>query len=229
MERVILFAKAPRLHAVKTRLRPAFTAEQAVAFHEAMLFDQLAFLSSLRGADRACEVCLDEPVADGSPLGQMIARFDRALQGAGDLGDRMRHALDRAFAAGISRAIIVGGDAPTLPRALVEQAFGKLRTGADVAITPAEDGGYVAIGAWRSVPRIFEDVPWGTAKVLDVTRQRAREAGYLIGETESWTDVDSAVHLGALVKQIASNPGRAPGTAAFLMRLGLYAPQKPVV
>ena len=155
MERLILFAKTPRLHEVKTRLVPRLTPEQALALHEAMLADQAAFLTTLVRPGRTCEVCLD------------------AQQGEGDLGARMHRALSRAFSCGAKAAAIVGADAPTLPRALVEDAFARLSDGADAVVVPAHDGGYALVGASRPVPALFEGVPWGTPLVLDATRRRA--------------------------------------------------------
>src|SRR6185436_16599816 len=118
MERLILFAKTPRLNEVKTRLAARLTPEAALLLHEAMLTDQTRFLKTLSGATRSCEICLD------------------AQQGEGDLGARMHRALLRAFAEGAALAAIVGADAPTVPRALVEEAVGALRRGADAAIIP---------------------------------------------------------------------------------------------
>jgi glycosyltransferase A (GT-A) superfamily protein (DUF2064 family) len=47
MQRLILFAKIPRLGRVKTRLVPPLTPEQALTLYRAFLLDQIAFLSSL--------------------------------------------------------------------------------------------------------------------------------------------------------------------------------------
>ena len=99
MERLILFARTPRLHGVKTRLAPRLTPELALALHEAMLADQTLFLKALSNDGRSCEVYLD------------------TQQGDGDLGERMHRALVRAFADGAAAAAILGADAPTLPRA----------------------------------------------------------------------------------------------------------------
>jgi len=211
MERLILFARSPRLHEVKTRLLPRLTAEQALRLHEAMLEDQIGFLNSLSNAGRTSEVCLD------------------TQQGDGDLGERMHRALGRAFAEGVARAAILGADAPTLPRALVEDAFALLGKGADGVIVPAEDGGYVLVGASHSVPALFRDVPWGTREVADTTRRLAREAGLVLAETAPWFDVDVEDDLARLARELADDPSRAPATAAVIARLGLYAPRSPMV
>lgn len=206
MERLILFAKTPRLHQVKTRLTPRLTAELALALHEAMLEDQTLFLRTLSFAGRSCEVCLD------------------AQQGEGDLGARMHRALMRAFANGAAAAAILGADAPTLPRTLVEDAFARLSAGADAVIVPAHDGGYVLVGASHPVPALFENVPWGTPSVTETTRRHAREAALVLAETSPWSDVDVEDDLPRLARELTADPSRAPATASVLARLGLYAP-----
>ena len=211
MERLILFAKTPRLHGVKTRLAPRLTPELALALYEAMLADQTLFLKALSNDGRSCEVCLD------------------TQQGDGDLGERMHRALLRAFAEGAQRAAILGADAPTLPPALVEDAFALLAGGADAVIVPAHDGGYVLVGASHPVPSLFGGVPWGTGSVADTTRRLARESGLVLAETAAWFDVDVPSDLPRLARDLAADPLRAPATASVLARLGLYAPRNPVV
>jgi len=211
MERLILFARTPRLHEVKTRLVPRLTPEEALAVHEAMLADQKAFLTTLGNSGRSCEVCLD------------------AQQGEGDLGARMHRALSRAFADGAAAAAILGADAPTLPRALVEDAFALLSGGADAVIVPAHDGGYVLVGASHPVPALFAGVPWGTPLVIDATRRLALLSGLVLAETAPWSDVDVEGDLPRLAQQLAADPSRAPATASVLARFGLYVPRNPVV
>jgi len=211
MERVILFAKTPRLHEVKTRLAPRLTAEQALLLHEAMLADQTLFLEALAGEGRSCEVRLD------------------AEQGDGDLGARMQRALDGAFASGAAAAAILGADAPTLPRTLVEDAFALLAHGADAVVIPAIDGGYVLVGASHPVPALFDRIPWGTSLVRDATRRAAHEAGLVLAETAPWSDVDVESDLHRLARELAADPLRAPRTASVLTRLGLYSPRNPML
>jgi rSAM/selenodomain-associated transferase 1 len=211
VEHLILFAKTGRLHEVKTRLAPRLNPEQALLLHEAMLDDQVRFVESLSDVGRSFEVCLD------------------TQQGDGDLGERMNRALDRSFAAGSRRAVILGADAPTLPRSLVEKAFELLRAGADAVIVPAHDGGYVLVGASNPVPALFKSIPWGTPSVAETTRRLARAAGLVLAETAPWFDVDVASDLTRLAQELADDSSRAPLTAACLARLGLYAPRSPMV
>jgi rSAM/selenodomain-associated transferase 1 len=211
VECLILFAKTPRLHEVKTRLAPRLTAQQALELHEAMLADQTHFLETLSSRGRSCEVCLDTE------------------QGEGDLGARMHRALLRAFASGAATAAILGADAPTLPSVLVDDAFGLLARGADAVIIPAHDGGYVLVGASHPVPALFAAVPWGTPYVQEATRRLARETGLVLAETAPWSDVDVESDLHRLARELGADPSRAPATAALMARLGLYAPPKPML
>ena len=211
MEHLVLFAKTPRLNEVKTRLVPRLSAEEALLLHEAMLADQTRFLEALAGEGRACDVCLD------------------AQQGEGDLGARMHRALLRAFAQGAAAAAILGADAPTLPQALVDDAFALLARGADAVVVPAHDGGYVLVGASRPVPALFDRIPWGTSLVQAATRRAAREAGLVLAETAPWWDVDVESDLHRLARELSADPARAPRTASVLARLGLYAPRNPML
>ena len=211
MERLILFAKSPRLHKVKTRLTPRLTPAQALRLHEAMLADQTSFVWSLAGAGRSCEVRLD------------------VEQGEGDLGERMHRALLRAFADGAAAAAILGADAPTLPRVLVDDAFALLARGADAVVIPARDGGYVLVGASHPVPALFDGIPWGTPLVHETTRRLARAAGLVLAETAPWSDVDVESDLPRLARELAADPLRAPATASLLARLGLYSPRNPML
>jgi len=225
VERLILLARAPSLDRVKTRLTPPLSKEQALALHVAMLEDQIRFVAGLRAPSREAELCLD---TEWSPASSLPA-IRRTSQGDGDLGARMARALTRAFEEGAGAAVIVGGDAPTLPAALVEEAFAALASGARAVVTPALDGGYVLIGATPPPPPLFAGVPWGTAEVLDATRRLARGASIVLHETRAWGDVDTIADLRRLSVEIRADPERAPSTQAALTTLRLYSGEDPVV
>lgn len=227
VERLILFARAPGTGSVKTRLVPPLTPEEASSLHEAMLLDQLAFVASLVQPGRTAELCLDFAWAcDPDTIPPTIKH---TLQVDGDLGHRMEAALTRGHAAGVKWIAIIGSDAPTLPASLVEDAFARLRSGADAVVTPAEDGGYVLIATAGRTPALFRDIPWGTGEVLSVTRRRAADSGVALEETEPWHDVDRVEDLPAIQDDVTRHPGRAPATARQLDVLRLYLPQERVV
>src|SRR5262245_37427103 len=229
MERVVLFARVPRLGAVKTRLTPPLSEEEALALHEAMLHDQIAFVASFVGPGRTAEICLDARWPADRPRPAGPPALPTTLQGEGSLGSRLERTLARGHAGGTKRIAIVGSDAPTLPARLVEDAFSRLAGGADAVVTPARDGGYVLIATSGRHPALFRDVPWGTGDVLDVTRRRARDAGIDLQETEGWFDVDRVEDFEALLEETQREEVRAPRTALLAPTLRLYLPERPVL
>jgi rSAM/selenodomain-associated transferase 1 len=199
MRRLILFAKRAEAGKVKTRLTPPLTPDQAVRLYRGFVADGLAFIRQFENERCRIECCTDrlwrDPVADDIPM---------TLQCPGDLGARMLEAFRRASGEGPSRTVILGADAPTLPSRLVEQAFRFLEGEADAVITPAEDGGYVLVGAARPLPGLFRNVPWGTGQVLTATRTAAAENGIRLAETDAWYDIDLADDLDRLGRELAT-------------------------
>jgi len=194
-----------------------------------MLVDQIAFLASLVGRGRTGELCTDGAwPADGAPAA-LPSSIKRTIQVTGDLGRRMEAAIARGHASGTKRIAIIGTDAPTLPATIVEEAFAKLRDGAEAVVTPSPDGGYALIGTAGRFPALFREIPWGTDAVLTATRRRAADAGIVLGETEGWADVDRVSDLPRLESESARDPGRAPATAAAAASLRLYFSEARVV
>ena len=100
-------------------------------------------------------------------------RFGVALreQSGSDLGERMHHALRRALRRH-RYALLIGVDAPELRAADLRRALRLLRSGCDVVIAPAEDGGYALIACRRAPRPIFERIEWGGNEVCARTVER---------------------------------------------------------
>jgi hypothetical protein len=133
------------------------------------------------------EVHTDTPLEDWPPSG-----VTGKLQISGDLGDRMRHALDAGLAEGRSVMMIVGGDVPTVP---VEHLRQLLAADADVALGPAEDGGYYAIACRRTHPEMFAGVEWSTGRACEQTAAACRKAGLTVFLGATWFDIDEPSDL----------------------------------
>jgi uncharacterized protein len=199
MSTIIIFARAPELGAVKTRLAKTIGGEQALALYEAFLDDTCALTQGL-GARRV--LCVAGRV--DHPRIEHLAKSQRLIveeQGDGDLGARMSSAIDRHIAQG--PVVIIGSDAPTLPRAYLHQALDELMA-QEVVIGPSEDGGYYLIGARLPVPELFVDVHWSTAEVLPTTLQRLTGRSSLV--LPPWHDIDSAEDLVRLRTELATLP-----------------------
>jgi rSAM/selenodomain-associated transferase 1 len=191
---VALFAKTPRRGAVKTRIQPLLGEDGALSLHKSLI--QFVF-NRLDGAG-LCPVELWVAVGDGRLEGDSLHEEvftsicnikNIKAQSEGDLGVRMatcaRQVLQRA-----DYVVLVGADCPSVDADYLRRALGHLEAGADIVIGPAEDGGYVLLGL-RTVPGcLFEDVPWGTARVLETTRANLLAQGLEWVELEPRWDVD---------------------------------------
>ena len=203
--RLAIFARAPVLGAVKTRLAAAVGATAALEAHRALLMHTLARLAPGSGGF-APELWL------AGPLGEAAA-WARCLpirqQPAGDLGERMA----AAFADGV--AVLVGSDIPPLGAHHVEAALARLAE-SEVVLGPTVDGGYCLIALRAPYPLLFADIPWGTDQVLAATKAAAGERKLAL-LPPLW-DVDNAAdwrrwHGVAERRSVVQSPKHPEGTA----------------
>ena len=100
----------------------------------------------------------------------------------------MHHAFARALSSAPC-ALIVGADCPSITVADVRDAAAQLAN-VEATLIPADDGGYVLIGA-RVVHRdMFDGIDWGNATVLAAQRERFRAIGWRWHEGATRWDVD---------------------------------------
>jgi uncharacterized protein len=109
-----------------------------------------------------------------------------ARQPAGDLGSRMLAALVQAN----GPALVIGTDCPSLTALHLRDAAEALRSGAEVVVIPADDGGYVLIGMRKPIPDLFAEMAWGTDAVMAETRRRVTDLGLPWRQPAHLWDVD---------------------------------------
>lgn len=196
---VFVFARAPRLGAVKRRLGREIGARAALRFHHATL---IALLRNL-AADRRFRTVL--AITPDRARFRLPLRVALVCQGSGDLGARMQRAARRVPR---GRVVIIGCDIPDAGAADVRAAFRALRC-ADAAFGPAEDGGYWLIGlAPRRPARPFAAVRWSTPHALADTL--ANFGGRRVSFLRTLRDVDTAADW----RQMRSTRGAAPSCHA---------------
>jgi rSAM/selenodomain-associated transferase 1 len=196
---VIVFARAPRLGAVKRRLARGIGAMAALRFYRAQL------AATLREArDKRWRTVI------AATPDRARVRWPRGItvlpQGHGDLGQRMGRALARH-----RRAVLVGCDVPHLARADIAAAFRALGR-AQAVFGPAEDGGYWLVGLGPRRPaQPFAAVRWSGPHALGDTLANFRGANFQganfqganfhgrhIALLRTLRDVDTAEDLAAL-------------------------------
>ncbi|MGD9858281.1 MAG: TIGR04282 family arsenosugar biosynthesis glycosyltransferase [Planctomycetaceae bacterium] len=223
-----LFAKQPISGKVKTRLAAEIGPAVAAQLYEAFLTDLLDRFQS--AAHRR--------VLGFSPVGDAAAdyfenlaagRYELWTQPETSLGDRVQSFFEDMLSSEVARAsspgrvVLIGSDSPTLPRALIEQAFAALET-KDCVIGPATDGGFYLIGLRRRSASLFDNIDWGESRVLDQIVRNVVAHDFSLHLLFPWYDVDTVDdlhclrgHLAAL--SAAAEPDLAPRTRQLLMRL----------
>jgi rSAM/selenodomain-associated transferase 1 len=194
---VIIFARAPRPGAVKTRLIPLLGAEEAAALHARLVTRALetARAASLRPIELHGTPDIDDPYFR-SCAGDFAVAL--AAQAGGDLGARMLAAF-AAVLATHSRALLLGSDCPALAARHLRQADRALREGTDAVFVPCEDGGYALIGLQRPEAHLFDGIAWGGENVMADTRTRLSGLGWRWRELETLWDVDRPEDYARLV------------------------------
>ena len=185
-EKLLVFVKAPRPGAVKTRLAQTIGAVPACAAYRKIVATLLNHLRTLE----AVELCFtpDDAMAEIQPW--LKKGWQAAPQGDGDLGLRLNSAFERAFAAGAQRVLVIGSDCPMVTARLLREAWAELRSH-DVVLGPASDGGYWVIGLRQAHSEIFHDIPWSTENVFGESLKRIHRAGLSIQVLRELSDVDT--------------------------------------
>ena len=110
-------------------------------------------------------------------------------QEGNDLGERMSNAFLHAFAAGYTKALLIGSDCPDISRTIVNRGF-MLLDAHSVVLGPAHDGGYYLIGLRRPEPGLFCNMEWGTGRVLQQTLERIDQTGRSVAVLPQLHDID---------------------------------------
>jgi rSAM/selenodomain-associated transferase 1 len=191
---LVVFARAPRLGAVKRRLARDIGDRAALRFHSATMTVLLRDLLACRRFDVVLAVTPDRARF------RLPVRVRRIPQGSGDLGQRMARALRR-----YRRVALLGCDIPEADAGDVRMAFRGLGT-ADAVFGPATDGGYwlIALGP-RRPGDLFGNTSWSSEHTLaDTLRQFRHHRVRLI---RCLSDVDTVADYQSIPHSIRSRSG----------------------
>ncbi len=221
-----MFAKVPRAGAVKTRLVPPLTYDEAASLAGAFIEDTSTALVAAARAVGAQPVAFYAPHDGAAEMRALLADGIRQYaQSGGDLGERLTAAYRQLAEAGLGTVCFVGADSPTLPRDCIVDAFAALHSGSEVVIGPAADGGCYLIGLREAHVGVFMGIDWSTERVFAQMCGRAAALGLAITVLRPWYDVDDAPSLWRLREELLeANSGvergdDAPRTRAFFVSL----------
>ncbi|MFN3999411.1 TIGR04282 family arsenosugar biosynthesis glycosyltransferase [Algoriphagus sp.] len=160
---LIIFQKNAVLGKVKTRLAASVGDQEALeVYHWLTTYTH----------EIVKEVSVDKFLffSDYIPehLDENLKGYQFEVQSGGNLGERMKNAFAHLFARGYSSVAIIGTDCPYLTCKELNKAFLNLSE-ADMVVGPAKDGGYYLLGMSGFFPEVFNEIPWSTSKVLEIT------------------------------------------------------------
>lgn len=218
---LILFARAPRLGQVKTRLHPHLDHETILNLYTRFLDDSIDKVCAVGNADRFIGTYSPEQMGYFEEVASRREITVFAQEGK-DLGERMRDALARRFEEKYEKAVIIGSDSPSLPAHYIEMAF---QSDKDIVLGPSADGGYYLVGMSRKRVEIFDGVSWGSEKVLAETLERVKTTGATLELLPLWYDVDRLEDLRFLKTHLMllahCGINHCKSTREFLARLEL--------
>lgn len=189
---IIVFAKAPVAGYAKTRLAGTIGSEAAARLAARMLHETLrqAVAADIGPVELCCA-----PNDTHAEFRLARKRYGVVLtqQGEGDLGVRMRNALERAFRLH-QHALLIGTDSPQIDPDRLRGAAHLLQSRQAVFI-PTTDGGYFLVGLSRMIPELFTDIAWSTPQVMRQTQERLEKVGIAYGMLPSLSDIDEPKDL----------------------------------
>lgn len=177
---LIIFAKAPVPGQVKTRLTPDYSHFQASIIHQQLLEHTVSNLHHMKGVDVELHCAPDQEHKFFKYLKHQY-QIKLAVQSEGDLGQKMSAAMHNALT-NYNKVALIGSDAPAISRSYIYKAFDALDVNSAV-IGPAEDGGYVLVALSKSHSEMFDQIEWGTEKVLQQTIDTLKPAFPILLDT----------------------------------------------
>jgi glycosyltransferase A (GT-A) superfamily protein (DUF2064 family) len=203
---IVVLAKEPVPGRVKTRLTPPFTPQEAAMLAEAALTDTLEAVHRTRVVRRV--LCLA-----GEPTFWLPSSFEVIPQRGMGLDERIAAAMWDTYA---GLPLLIGMDTPQVTAGLLEAAVEPLvRTMADAAFGPAEDGGFWLLGLRRPAPYLTLGVPMSESVTGRAQLVRLIQAGLRIHMTPELVDVDTLTEA-ARVARLAPATRFATTLAATL-------------
>lgn len=192
-----IFAKAPALGKVKTRIAQDLGDQSALSLHNILC----------EAAVEMAKTCSVDEVEIWTTSEQGCTHFDKTgltvkLQQGNHLGERMLYAIEQGLL-NYTSVVLMGADAYSLTCEDIGNAF-QLLIPNDMVFTPAVDGGYVLVGATKVNCTVFEKIAWGTDEVMSQTLSRLKLAEVNYDLLESRWDIDTLEDLERYAPQLSA-------------------------
>lgn len=219
-----VMTKAPRAGQVKTRLVPPLTPKEAAELNKCFLRDTATTISGAATSGDVRGIAVYTPIGSELAYSDILpATFSLLPQRGEGFGERLYFATGDLFKCGFESVCLIDSDSPTVSAVSFSRAVVELmKPGDRVVLGPSEDGGYYLIGLKNPHRELFERIDWSTERVLDQTRQRAREIWLEVKLLPPGYDVDDEASLRRLCNELLADitpADIAPHTQKFLREL----------
>ena len=189
---IIVFQKNPKEGSTKTRLAATVGHPNAMRVYAELVRHAHAVISNF-------SVQKFLYFSDFVETDERWANYECRVQAAGDLGVRMKSALDDVSNAGFDSAILIGTDCYHLSEDIIQEALNSLSE-AQYCLGPALDGGYYLIGAQETDEEVFLNKVWSTETVFEEAQQSIQRIQKKMHILPALSDVDTEDDLGELRK-----------------------------
>ena len=200
-ETLIIFSRYPQAGKTKTRMIPALGAEGAAILQQEMTEHTINTARKLKRSRDSLSIEIHFNGGNHQLMTNWLGSdFNYYSQVDGDLGQKMRSALARAFRNGSNSVVIIGIDCPDLDKTTLSEAFVALESTdtrpIHLVLGKAQDGGYYSIGLsnhsylsceWQY---LFDNIDWGTDRVFRQTINIANRLNFNTHYLPTLRDVD---------------------------------------
>jgi uncharacterized protein len=185
---VIVFARSPRLGAVKRRLAAGIGDLAALRFYRRTTQLVLGRVSRETRWRTVLAITPDDAVTGRCAWS---GNYQRLAQRHGNLGERMERALLRFPS---NPVLLIGSDIPDIGARQIEAGFTALGH-SDLVFGPSDDGGYWLVGAryGKLAHGLFENVRWSSPYAMADTLANSKRRR--IALLEELVDIDTADDL----------------------------------
>jgi glycosyltransferase A (GT-A) superfamily protein (DUF2064 family) len=204
--RVLVLTKLPFALPVKTRLWPLLGEAGAARLYTEMVY---ATFATARAFDATPTLAYSPPDADPSrafpDLGPHRALPLRATDGPSCLAEAIERTWDGA------PLIVLGGDAPDLPRERIDAGLAALDGGAHgAAVVPTPDGGFSCLVLARPIDGFASAFRFGASDSRTRLVEWLAAHGCSTAMLEPWPDVDTEADLAAYQRRRLTDRRAAP-------------------
>jgi len=206
MHALVIMVKEPVAGSVKTRLTPPLSPETARELYKSFILDKI---TQVNGIENTVHIVAYYPESGRDFfLSNLPENFELLEQEGHDLGERLAGISSELFKRGFKKVLMLDSDSPNLPTGYIIEGIERLDS-ADIVLGPTDDGGYYLIGLKEPLSGIFQNIPWSTPEVAEVTIQKIAGLDKTRFILPGWYDVDTAEDLERLKNDIGklSHPG----------------------